>query len=80
MEAGVIAELEGLAQADARPGLKQTALALARILDSPRAVNQQPAAAAKLADLLDRLRKGADARKSRLASVREMTKAKSAAG
>lgn len=80
VEAGVLAELEGLTQADERPGLKETALALARILDSPKAVNQQPAAAAKLADLLDKLRKGADAKKSKLASVRAMTSAKSAAG
>jgi hypothetical protein len=28
----------------ARPGLAQVALALARILDNPKAVNQQPAA------------------------------------
>jgi hypothetical protein len=39
-----------------------------------------PAAAAKLADILDKLRKGTDARKSRLASVRAMTSAKSATG
>ena len=79
-EAGVLAELEGLTQAQARPGLVQAALAMARILDSPKAVNQQPAAAAKLADLLDKLHKGADARKSKLAAVRSMTSAKSVAG
>jgi hypothetical protein len=73
VESGVVSEIVGLAQAEARPGLAQAALALARIMDNPRAVNQQPAAAAKLADILDRLRKGADARRSRLASVRQMT-------
>jgi hypothetical protein len=80
VEKGVIAELEGLAQADARPGLTQTVLALARLMDDPKAKNQQPAAAAKLAELLRELRKGMDARKSRLASVRAMTSAKSATG
>jgi hypothetical protein len=53
--------------------LAQTALALARLMDNPRALSQQPPAAAKLADILRELRKGADARKSRLASVRAMT-------
>lgn len=76
VEAGVISELEGLAQAEERPGLKETALALARIMDNPKAVNQQAAAAAKLTDLLDKLRKGADSRKSKLASVRAMTSVK----
>lgn len=74
VESAVQAELEGLAQATARPGLTQTAFALARIMDNPKATNQQPAAAAKLADILDKLRKGADVGKSRLASVRSMTR------
>jgi hypothetical protein len=74
VEAAVEAEMAGLAQATARPGLVQTALALARIMDSQRAMSQQPAAAAKLADILDRLHKGADVRRSRLASVRQMTR------
>jgi hypothetical protein len=42
--------------AEARPGLAQVALALARLVDDPRAVNQQAAAAKTLAMLLDRLR------------------------
>lgn len=78
VEAGVRAEVEGLAQAQLRPGVAETAFALARILDSPRAVNQQPAASKALVDILDRLRKGADVRKSRLAGVRDMTSAKAA--
>jgi hypothetical protein len=44
VESGVQAEISDLA-AGVRPGLAQAALALARILDNPRAVNQQPAAA-----------------------------------
>ncbi|HWY00533.1 MAG TPA: hypothetical protein VNY55_11810 [Mycobacterium sp.] len=71
VELAVEVEIAGLAEA--RPGLAQIALSLAKILDNPRAVNQQPAAAAKLADILDRLRMGADARRSKLASVRQMT-------
>lgn len=74
VEVAITQELEGLAQAAARPGLVETALAMARILDNPRSVSQQPAAAGKLADILDRLRKGSDQRKSRLASVRDMAK------
>jgi hypothetical protein len=49
VELAVEAEIAGLAEA--RPGLAQIALSLAKILDNPRAVNQQPAAAAKLADI-----------------------------
>jgi hypothetical protein len=54
VEAGVEAEISDLA-AEARPGLAQIALALARLMDDPRAVNQQPAAAKTLAMLLDKL-------------------------
>lgn len=55
VESTVEDEIGGLA-ADARPGLAQAALAMARILDNPKAVNQQPAAAKVLAALLDKLR------------------------
>jgi hypothetical protein len=78
VEAAVVVELAGLEQAEARPGLAQLALALARDVDNPKALNQHAAASAKLADLLDKLRKGGDVRRSRLASVRAMTSAKSA--
>jgi hypothetical protein len=50
-----MAEIDGLA-AQARPGLAQVALAVARVLDSPRAVNQHAAAAKVLSVLLDKLR------------------------
>jgi hypothetical protein len=65
-----------LLQAELRPGLAQAALELARLLDNPNAVNQKPAAAAKLADILDKLRKGADSRRSKLASVRAIAGAR----
>jgi hypothetical protein len=74
VEAAVAQEIEGLG-AD-RAGLKQTVLALARIMDNPKAVSTQPAAAAKLADMLETLRKSTDAKKSKLGSVRSMTRVK----
>lgn len=73
VEAAVHAEVADLAQATARPALVQAALALARVLDNPRATSAQPSAAAKLKDILDTLHKGADVKKSRLASVRALT-------
>jgi hypothetical protein len=41
-----------IGSAEARPGLAQLALAMARLLDNPRAVNQQPSAAKVLTSLL----------------------------
>lgn len=80
VESGVLAEIEGLAQAEARPGLVQMALELSRVMDNPKAVSQKPAASKALAEILATLRKGADARKSRLATVKAMTKPGSATG
>ena len=73
VEDGVLAELDGIAAADARPGLKQTALALARVLDNPLTVAQHPSAAHRLGEILTTLRKGAE-KKGRLAAVREMSR------
>jgi hypothetical protein len=72
VEAAVSQEIDGLGSP--RPGLVATALALARILDNPKAVSTQPAAAAKLADILETLRKNSDKRESKLARVRSLTK------
>ena len=52
VESGVQDEIGGLA-AEARPGLAQAALCMARLLDNPKAVNQQPAAAKVLAAMLE---------------------------
>jgi hypothetical protein len=72
VEAGVEAEIAGLTEA--RPGLVQAALALARVMDNPRAVSSHPAAAKVLAGLLDTLRKGAArGRRGGLAVVRALT-------
>jgi hypothetical protein len=72
VESGVASELRGLIEADARPGLTQTALALARIMDNPKAVNQQPAAAKALSMMLDMLTKRSRSR-AKLALVKSMT-------
>jgi hypothetical protein len=72
VEAAVQSELDGLTAA--RPGLMQTALALARIMDTPRAVSSQPAAARTLAALLDKLHSvSAGSRRGRLTLVKSMT-------
>jgi hypothetical protein len=71
VESGVEAEIEGLAEA--RPGLAQTALSLARVMDDPKAINQKAAAAKVLAALLDKLRSGAQGHRGRLAVVRTMS-------
>jgi hypothetical protein len=73
VKAGVTEEIDGLA-AQARPGLAQAALAVARVLDNPRAVSSHPAAAKVLASLLDKLRAAsARGRRGGLALVRTMT-------
>lgn len=74
VEGAVSIEIKGLG-AHLRPGLEAACLALARVLDNPRATSTKPAAAAKLAHLLDTLRKSAVTR-PKFASVRQMTKAK----
>jgi hypothetical protein len=70
---GVLAEIE-LFGGSKRPALENAALALAAVLDNPKATATKPAAAAKLADLLEQMRRGADQKESRLAKVRSMTK------
>ena len=52
----------------------QVALALARIMDNPKAVSQQPAAAKALATMLNQLHTAAArGRRGNLALVRSMT-------
>jgi hypothetical protein len=54
--------------------LAATALALARILDNPKAISTQPAAAAKLAALLEKLRSAsALSGRGKLAVIKSMT-------
>jgi hypothetical protein len=72
VESGVEAEIAGLTED--RPGLAQAALAIARILDNPMAVNQQPAAAKVPGTQLDKLRSSSASRHvGRLKVVRAMS-------
>jgi len=72
VESGVTAEIAGLTEA--RPGLGQMALALARIMDDPKAINQKAAAAKVLVSLLDKLRTASAQRhRGSLKLVRTMT-------
>jgi hypothetical protein len=79
VEAAVETEIRGFAQTEARPGLAATALALARIMDNPRAVGQQPAAARQLAAILGTLSKPTQ-RRGKLAVVKSMTNQAGSAG
>ena len=72
MESAVEVELAGLAAAAERPGLAQTALALARLMDGP-AVTSKPAAAQRLVEIVNTLAKSASVRRRKLTVVREMT-------
>jgi hypothetical protein len=72
VELAVESELAGLAAAQERPGLAQTALALARLMDGP-AVSAKPAAAQRLVEILNTLAKGASVRRRKLAAVKSMT-------
>jgi hypothetical protein len=74
VESAVQAELHSLNAGTDRPGVAQIAVALARIMDNPKAVSSQPAAARVLAALLDKLRSAsARGRCGHLALVRTMT-------
>lgn len=76
VESGVAAEIRDLQQTSDRPGLAAMALSLAQLMDDPAAKTKRPEAAAKLGEILEKLRKGADAKKSKLAAVRSMTSVK----
>ena len=80
VESGVLAEIDGLSTAASRQGLVQIAIALARGLDSPLAIAQHPSAAHRLSETLDKIRKGSDSRKGKLATVRSMTRRTEATG
>jgi hypothetical protein len=72
VELAVESELVGLAAAQEQPGLAQTALALARLMDGP-AVTSKPAAAQRLVEILNVLSEGSSQRRRRLEVVRSMT-------
>jgi hypothetical protein len=69
-------ELASLPAAQERLALAAGALAMARVLDHPRAHSSKPAAAKVLVMVLDELRKGsARGRRGSLSAVRAMTEA-----
>ncbi|QSN54853.1 hypothetical protein I3U39_24345 [Mycobacteroides abscessus subsp. abscessus] len=70
----MIAEIDALGIAERRPGLVQTAYALARVLDNQLAIAQHPSAARQLSELMDKLRKSGTVGKGKLAAVRAMTR------
>jgi hypothetical protein len=74
VESGVLAEIEGLSTSASRQGLVEIAMALARVLDSPLAIAQHPSAAHRLSETLDKIRKGSEMGKSKLAAVRSMSR------
>ena len=72
VELAVIDEIKFAAEA--RPGLAAVAVALARVLDNPRATASKPAAAKVVATILDKLQQaGAPGRLGHLSTVRTMT-------
>ncbi|MDV6267065.1 hypothetical protein [Rhodococcus globerulus] len=75
---GVSEEIAGFVGADDHPGLKATALALARILDTPSAIAQHAAAAGRLMELLSTLGKGGKKKPSKLSELRGLQGGKSA--
>ena len=74
VESAVLAEINALDGSTVRPGLAAAAVAMARILDNPKAVSSQPPAARVLTSSLDKLRSAsAQGRRGRLSVVRTMT-------
>lgn len=72
VEAAVLAEVQALGST-ARPGLVAGAIAMARILDNPKAISSQPPAARVLISMLEKLRSGSTTRRGNLALVKSMT-------
>jgi hypothetical protein len=74
VEKAIAAEIAGLASAEARPGLAAIAVAMARLLDNPKARSTQPSAAKVLVTVMDTLHKSVPDRRGNLALVKSMTK------
>lgn len=80
VEAAIRAQLGALSTVEARAGEAEMAYALAKLLDNPKALPQHSAAAHRLSELIDKLRKGADKKTGKLAAVRKMTRPDQATG
>lgn len=74
VELATVAELAGLSAAAEQPGLAAAAVAMAKVLDHPRALSPKPSAAKQLIAALDTLRMAsARHRGGGLRAVRAMT-------
>lgn len=73
-EQATLEELATLTSAETRKAVAAGALTMARILDNPLALGQQPQAFARLSAAMADLRQGATRRKGRLASVQSLMK------
>jgi hypothetical protein len=59
-----------------RPDLVAIAIALAAILDNPKATSSKPPAAGRLMQVMEKLRTSSSTRRGKLALVKDMTGAK----
>jgi hypothetical protein len=69
--AAVLEEISALKHP--RPGLVAVAIAMAAVLDNPKAVSSQPPAAGRLVQVLEKLRSSSPGHHGNLRLVREMT-------
>lgn len=72
VETAVIKEMKGLSAANKQPGLVQSIIAMAQILDNPGAVTTHPSAQHRLMTGLDKLWGASVGRKGTLADVAKM--------
>jgi hypothetical protein len=72
--AGVLAEVSTLESP--RPDLVAVAIALAEVMDNPKATTSKPPAAGRLLQVLEKLHSTASKRQTTLAVVRSMTSEK----
>ena len=81
VETAVRRQLSELSTVDSRGGEAEMAYHLASLMDNPKAAAAaQVQASRQLSELIDRLRKGADKKTGKLASVRRMSRPESATG
>ncbi|MGJ6126311.1 hypothetical protein QN239_27420 [Mycolicibacterium sp. Y3] len=74
VEAAVREQLARLSTVESRGGEVAAALALARVLDDPDRMSHHAAAAHRLGEYIESLRKGSDKKAGRLAAVRRMSR------
>lgn len=80
VETAIRKQLGELSTVDSRSGEAEMAYALAAVMDDKRAIAQKASVARQLSELVDKLRKGADKKVGKLASVRRMSRPETATG